>query len=54
VENPSLGDYIIKLPNPDNISDEYVRLFHEAKSEEVRCQVSYEMALQFYTDMFKV
>lgn len=30
--DPNLGDFIIKLPNPDNLSQEYFKKYPDAKN----------------------
>lgn len=47
-----LGDFIIKIPNADNPSDEYMQLYNTTKEKNFQPMISFEKALIYYNNVF--
>lgn len=50
----NLGDFIMKLPNPDLLPDEVKDLYPNISSEEGNHYMDFEEALQLYNDIFSI
>lgn len=58
IDNTNLGDFMIKLPNPDNLPDEWkdkYRIYEQEGTQRSKFKsLSISEALEFYYDLFEL
>lgn len=54
IQDTNLGDFIIKCPNPDNISEELKELYNITEEDEKPFKLNASQAMEFYYDLFDI
>ena len=54
VEDTNLGDFIIKCPNPDNISEQLEDIYGKSEDSQKPFKLNASQAMQFYYDLFDI